>query len=197
MRAPTELRTERLLLRRWRAADRDPFAAINGDPAVMEHFPATLSRTESDVLIARMEDCLETNGYGLWAVELPGVEPLVGFVGLTPVDIDVAFAPAVEIGWRLARGWWGQGIATEAAGAVVAFAFQQLRLPGLVSYTAAVNTRSRRVMERLGMTRDPVEDFPHPAVEEGHRLSPHVLYRLDGGGWEPGAPIAGRASPAG
>jgi RimJ/RimL family protein N-acetyltransferase len=181
-----QLRTERLLLRRWRAADLEPFAALNADPLVMENFPATLSPEQSAALLERIERCFDEHGYGLWAVELPDEAPFAGFVGLAPVDIDVAFAPAVELGWRLARAFWGRGIATEAASAAIDFAFEQLRLPDLVSYTAVRNQRSRRVMERLGMTRDPNEDFRHPMLAESDPLAPHVLYRLDAERWHAG-----------
>jgi RimJ/RimL family protein N-acetyltransferase len=173
-----QLRTERLLLRRWRASDLEPFAALNADPAVMEHFPATLSRAQSAALVERIERCFEERGYGLWAVEFPGEAPFIGFVGLAPVDIDVAFAPAVELGWRLARHYWDRGIATEAARAASTVGLEQLHLPGLLAYTAASNERSRRVMERLGMRRDPTEDFLHPRLPATHPLAPHVLYRL-------------------
>jgi RimJ/RimL family protein N-acetyltransferase len=172
------LRTERLLLRRWRGADHEPFAAINADPLVMEYYPAVLSRVRSDALIERFEAGFEEHGYGLWAVELPGERPLAGYVGLFSVEIDVAFAPAVELGWRLARECWGRGIASEAAGASIAFAFEELGLDELIAYTAVVNRRSRQLMERLGMTRDPAEDFRHPSREVNGRLAPHVLYRL-------------------
>jgi len=187
------LRTERLLLRRWRAADLEPLAAINADPAVMEHFPRPLSTAESAALIERIERCFEENGYGLWAVEPPGEDAVIGFVGLAPVDIDVAFAPAVEVGWRLARSHWGRGLATEAAGAATAFGFRTLELPALVSYTAERNLRSRRVMERLGMRRDPAEDFAHPELPEGQPLAPHVLYRMDATRWRTSAPGPRRA----
>lgn len=152
---------------------------MNADPAVMEHFPSLLTSTESAALIERIETCFEANGYGLWAVELSGESDFIGFVGLVPVDIDVAFAPAVEVGWRLARPFWGRGIATEAASAAMAFGLDELDLPGLVAYTAEGNLRSRRVMERLEMRRDPAEDFAHPGLPAGHPLAPHVLYRAD------------------
>jgi len=174
-----QLRTERLLLRRWRAADLEPFAALNADPVVMEHFPAPLSSVQSAELVARIERGFEQRGYGLWAVEVRPQGAFAGFVGLTDVDIEVPFAPAVELGWRLAQPFWGQGIATEAASAAIAFGFQQAGLPRLVAYTAACNLRSRRVMERLGMRRDPAEDFAHPWLEPAHALAPHVLYRID------------------
>jgi RimJ/RimL family protein N-acetyltransferase len=173
-----ELRTERLLLRRWRPEDLEPCAAMNADAEVMEHFPAPLSTAESSALIARMERCFEELGYGLWAVEIPDSVSFIGCVGLVPVGIDFAFAPAVEIGWRLARSHWGSGLAHEAASATIAYAFQELGLPALVAYTAERNERSRRLMERLGMRRDPAEDFAHPRLPAGHPLSPHVLYRV-------------------
>lgn len=177
-----QLRSERLLLRRWREEDLDPFSALNADPAVMEHFPATLTRDQCRVLIERIEGCFETNGFGLWALELVGERPsFLGCVGLWPVDPEMPFAPAVELGWRLAREHWGHGYASEAAAAAVEFAFGELALTELLAYTAARNLRSRRVMERLGMTHDPAEDFSHPKLASEHPLAPHVLYRLTSG----------------
>ncbi len=173
------LRTTRLLLRRWRPEDLAPFAALNADPAVMEHLPGALSRAESAALVERFEAGFERDGYGLWAVEIPGEAPCIGFVGLSPVAFDVFFAPAVEVGWRLARRFWGRGLASEAAGAAVAFGFQRCRLEEIVSFTAVGNLRSRAVMERLGMRRDPHEDFDHPLLAAGDPLRRHVLYRLD------------------
>ena len=177
-----QLRTPRLLLRRWREEDLDSLAAINADPAVMAHFPATLTRAQSAALMTRIEDCFDANGFGLWALEQHDDGALIGFTGLLPVEPRMPFAPAVEIGWRLARGRWGRGLAAEAARAACTDAFTRLRLDALVSYTAARNRRSRRLMERLGMRRDPAEDFLHPALATGHRLAPHVLYRLDAPG---------------
>lgn len=173
------MRTERLLLRRWQDADIEPFAAMNADPAVMEYFPALLSRAESSALIERSERWFEDRGYGLWAIELTADGTFAGFTGLAPVDDMLPFAPAVELGWRLAHAHWGQGIATEAASAAARFAFEVLELPSVVALTAATNVRSRRVMERLGMSRDPAEDFIHAKLPPGHALAPHVLYRLD------------------
>jgi len=179
-----QLRSERLLLRRWREEDLDPFSALNADPAVMEHFPATLTRDQCSILIERMESCFDANGFGLWALELVGERPsFLGCVGLWPVDPDLPFAPAVELGWRLAREHWGHGYASEAATAAAEFAFGELALPELLAYTAARNLRSRRVMERLGMARRPEDDFEHPFVTEGHVLRPHVLYRLSAADW--------------
>jgi RimJ/RimL family protein N-acetyltransferase len=173
-----ELATERLRLRRWQARDRAPFAAMNADAEVMRHFPAPLSRTESDAFVDRIEDGFEANGWGLWAVEPRDGTDLIGFTGLARVDFDAPFAPAVEIGWRLARPAWGGGYATEAARAVAELAFGELGLDELVSFTAVANARSRAVMQRLGMTHDPAEDFDHPRVPEGHAARRHVLYRL-------------------
>jgi len=177
------LRTKRLLLRRWRGDDLPALCAINADPAVMAYFPSTLSGAESAALLERIETCFEQNGYGLWAVELPGEAPFVGFVGLSPVDERFHFAPAVEVGWRLARSHWGRGLATEAALGALAVGFDELELEEIVSFTAKANRRSRRVMERLRMRRDPADDFEHPALAENAPLREHVLYRIDQDHW--------------
>jgi RimJ/RimL family protein N-acetyltransferase len=173
-----ELRTRRTLLRRWRGGDLEPCAAMNADPEVMEHFPAPLSTWETAAFIERMELSFEERGYGLWAVEVPGGAALIGCVGLLAVERDLPFAPAVEVGWRLARAHWRKGLAGEAASAAIAFAFDELRLSELVAYTAARNGRSRRLMERLDMRRDPAEDFAHPRLPASHPLATHVVYRL-------------------
>jgi RimJ/RimL family protein N-acetyltransferase len=178
MKLPQELHTERLLLRRWRSADREPFAALNADPRVMEHFPALLSREESDAAADRIEAHFERHGFGLWAVELAGVTPFAGFIGLCVPRCEAHFTPCVEIGWRLAADYWGHGLATEGARAALAFGFESLRLEEIVSYTVPDNLRSRRVMEKLGMTHQPTDDFDHPLLPAGHRLSRHVLYRI-------------------
>ncbi len=180
-----ELRTERLLLRRWRGADRPPFAALNADLDVMRHFPAPLSRAESDALADAIEARLVRDGWGLWALE-DARGRFLGFTGLATVDFEAPFAPAVEIGWRLAREAWGHGHATEAARAAARFAFEELALDELVSFTAPANLRSRAVMTRLGMTHDAAGDFEHPRVPEGHPLRTHVLYRLAATTWREG-----------
>jgi RimJ/RimL family protein N-acetyltransferase len=172
------LRTERLLLRRWRDDDRAPFAALNADPVVMEHLPARMTRQESDAFVDRIEAELDECGYGLWAVEVAGGAPFVGFVGLHRASDSVPFAPAVEVGWRLAQEHWDHGYATEGARAAVDFGFREARLDEIVSFTTLANARSWRVMEKLGMTRDPADDFDHPNVPAGHRLRRHVLYRI-------------------
>ncbi|MEM7307779.1 MAG: GNAT family N-acetyltransferase [Planctomycetota bacterium] len=175
-----ELRTERLLLRAWRAADLDPFAALNADERVMEYFPALQSRDETEAAIERIGQHFERHGFGLWAAEAPGVAPFVGFVGLAVPRFEAHFMPCVEIGWRLAHEHWGRGYATEAARAALAFAFDERRLDEVVSMTAVGNQRSRRVMEKLGMAHDPADDFDHPSVPEG-ALRRHVLYRAQRG----------------
>ena len=172
------LETERLLLRRWRVSDREPFAAINADPGVMQFFPDVLTREESDELIDRIESHFENHGFGLYAVEVKQDHTFVGFMGLHVATFQAHFTPAVEIGWRIAASHWNKGIATEGSKEVVHFAFNRLRLDNLVSFTAPENTASRRVMEKLGMTHNPADDFDHPRLPEGHRLRHHVLYRL-------------------
>jgi RimJ/RimL family protein N-acetyltransferase len=175
------LRTRRLLLRRWCPEDLEPCAAMNADPQVMEHFPAPLSRAETAAFIKSMEYCFDENGYGLWAVAMQGEGSFVGCVGLLPVESELPFAPAVEVGWRIGRPYWGKGLAGEAASAAIDFAFTELRVAEVVAYTAEHNRRSRRLMERLGMRRDPSGDFDHPRLPAGHALAPHVLYRLGSG----------------
>lgn len=172
------LRTERLLLRAWRPEDRAPFAAMNADPRVMEFYPRTLTREESDALADRIEGHFARYGFGMWAVEVPGVAPFIGLVGIAHVPYEAPFTPAVELGWRLAPEHWGRGYATEAARESARCAFEALGLPSLVAFTVLANVRSQRVMQRLGMTRDPADDFDHPRLPEGHRLRRHVLYRL-------------------
>lgn len=172
-----ELRTPRLVLRQWREADLEPFAALNADLEVMRYFPAPLTREESDALAERARSGISARGWGLWVLELIEGASFIGFVGLAEPRFDAHFTPTVEVGWRLAREQWGQGYATEAARAAVEFGFVELELDEIVSFTSVLNERSRRVMERLGMTHDPADDFPHPLVADGP-LRPHVLYRL-------------------
>lgn len=173
-----ELPTDRLLLRRWRDSDRDPFAALNADPIVMGHFPARLTRAESDAMVDRIEAGFRTRGFGNWAVEVSGVADFIGYVGLSVPSYDTPFMPAVEVGWRLDHRYWGKGYATEGARAALAFGFREAGLDEIVSFTVPANVRSWRVMERLGMTRDPADDFDHPMLPPGHPLCRHVLYRL-------------------
>jgi RimJ/RimL family protein N-acetyltransferase len=170
------LRTERLVLRQWVDSDREPYAALNADAETMAYFPSTLSRDESDAMVGRIQAGLERNGWGLWAVEHEC--EFLGFTGLAVPSFDAAFTPAVEVGWRFARSAWGKGFATEAARAAVAFGYGRLGLAEIVSFTTVANQRSRRVMERIGMTTDPADDFLHPRLDEGSPIRPHVLYRL-------------------
>lgn len=171
--------TPRLLLRAWREADLEPFAALNADPLVRRWFPSLLAREESDLQAGLLQAHIEAHGFGFWAVEAPGVAPFIGFVGLKHVTFEAAFTPAVEIGWRLARAHWGQGYATEAARAALAHGFGPLGLTGIVAMAVAGNLPSRRVMERLGMTHDPAEDFDHPGIDRHDPLCRHVLYRKE------------------
>jgi ribosomal-protein-alanine N-acetyltransferase len=173
----TDILTERLRLRLWVAADREPFAALNADPLVMEHFLAPLSRADSDGLADRIEAKFQAQGFGFWAVEVQGVASFAGFIGISVPSFETHFTPCVEIGWRLAREHWGQGYATEGAAAALRHGFDTLRLAEIVAFTAPGNSRSRRVMEKLGMQLDPVGDFDHPLIPAGHPLSRHVLYR--------------------
>ncbi|WP_105102713.1 GNAT family N-acetyltransferase [Microbulbifer pacificus] len=171
-----EPQTERLQLRQWREGDREPFAAMNADPAVMEFFPALLSRAESDAGIDRQIAHIEKFGWGFWAVETLRDKRFIGFVGIKNVTDDMPFAPAVEIGWRLAKNAWGRGYATEAARACLQVGFERLGLHEIVSFTLPGNFRSRGVMEKLGMQQG--ENFRHPALPSGHPMQEHVLYRL-------------------
>jgi RimJ/RimL family protein N-acetyltransferase len=171
------LATTRLVLRAWRDDDIEPFAALNQDPEVMEFFASPYSYAESAAFVARTRDHFATYGYGLWAVEIPGVTSFAGFTGLRrpPWRPEV-----VEIGWRLARPFWGAGYATEAARAALAYGLETLGLEQIVSFVVPANVRSQAVMTRLGMTRDPDADFDHPMIGEGHPLRRHWLFRLVG-----------------
>lgn len=175
---PEELQTTRLRLRRWRAEDVPLFAAMNADPRVMEHFPKLMTPEETQASVDRIQAHFEEHGFGLWAVEVREVTPFIGYVGLIIPRFQAHFTPAVEVGWRLACEHWGQGYATEAAREALRFGFEELDLREIVSYTVPANTRSRAVMERLGMRHDPADDFEHPLLPEGHPLRRHVFYRL-------------------
>jgi RimJ/RimL family protein N-acetyltransferase len=168
----SHLETPRLLLRPWRDADRAPFADLNADPRVMQFFPATLTREESDALADRAEAFLATHGYGPLAAELRDTGEFIGYIGLYVPTFDAHFTPCVEIGWRLAAAHWNRGLATEGAREIL----RHWTGP-LVSFTSVANLPSRRVMEKLGFTHDPSDDFDHPRIPEGHPLRRHVLYR--------------------
>ncbi|HEX4561896.1 MAG TPA: GNAT family N-acetyltransferase [Gemmatimonadales bacterium] len=171
------IRTHRLHLRLWRDEDFPAFAALNADPRVMEYLPRPLDRAESDARAARIRAHFARHGFGLWAVEVPGVADFIGFVGLSVPDFEAHFTPCIEVGWRLAHEHWGQGYATEAARAALDFGFRRLALEEIVSSTVPANRRSRSVMERVGMTRTAADDFDHPVLPEEHPLRRHVLYR--------------------
>jgi RimJ/RimL family protein N-acetyltransferase len=177
------IRTERLLLRNWQPADREVFAEMGRDEHVMRFFPALLDRRESDAAVDRMQAAITEHGWGKWALEILETGEFVGFAGLQPIDSGVPFAPAVEIGWRLARSVWGHGYATEAARAALRYAFTELDLAEVVSFTSVLNEPSWRVMQRIGMTRRPEDDFDYLRVPEGSRLCRHVLYRLTRDRW--------------
>ena len=176
MSLPREIETSRLTLRRWTLADLEPFARINADADVMEFFPSTLTREESDALLGRINNHFDSHGFGLWAVEVKS-GPLIGFIGLNVPRFDAHFTPCVEIAWRLAKQHWGNGYAPEGARAALDFAFGPLDLDEVVALTTTNNYRSRRVMEKIDMTCSEDDDFDHPWVEDGP-LRRHVLYRI-------------------
>lgn len=170
--------TDRLLLRDWRDADLNPFVAMNADPVVMEFFPETYPEERTRRFVALIRERWTQLGYSLWAVERKDIGRFIGYVGLWPATFPAHFTPAVEVGWRLAADQWGHGYATEGARAALDYGFKTVGLHEIVSFTSAINGRSRRVMERLGMRRDVGGDFEHPNVPAGHPVRPHVLYRI-------------------
>jgi ribosomal-protein-alanine N-acetyltransferase len=186
---PVDLTTERLLLRRWRPGDRAPFAAMNADPEVMEHFPAPLTRAESDAFVDRIRAGFAEHGFGLWALEVRGTGEFIGFTGLSVPSFQAHFTPAVEAGWRLARPAWGHGYASEAARRALAEGFTTFGLAEVVSFTTVANVRSQAVMSRIGMTHDPADDFGHPRIAPDQPTHRHVLWRIRApGGPQPARP---------
>ncbi|MEM9049695.1 MAG: GNAT family N-acetyltransferase [Pseudomonadota bacterium] len=178
-----ELETERLRLRGWVDADYAPFAALNADAAVMAHFPAPLSRAESNALIARQHERWAADGMCFQAIERKSDGRFLGLAGLAQVRFPAPFTPAIETGWRLARHAWGQGYASEAARAWLACGFETKGLTEILSFTALTNARSAALMLRIGMTRDPDDDFDHPGIAPGHQLQRHLLCRLSRDRW--------------
>ncbi|MFV0679446.1 GNAT family N-acetyltransferase [Ottowia sp.] len=176
MSVPVELSTHRLRLRPWLPQDRAPFAALNADPEMMAYFPFPLSRIESNILADHLQALLTQHGWGFWALELRATGTFIGFTGLHQVDNALPFSPATEVGWHLARPYWGEGLASEAARCALRYAFESLALPEVVAFTALGNTPSQAVMRRLGMRYD--GEFEHPALPPGHPLRPHALYRM-------------------
>jgi RimJ/RimL family protein N-acetyltransferase len=172
------IETARLRLRAFQDSDREPFAALNADPEVMELMPKRLTREESEAFVDLTNQRWAERGFGLWALERREDRAFLGFAGLSAPRFEAHFTPCVEVGWRLARHAWGNGHATEAGAAALTYGFETLGLDEIVSFTTVANERSRRVMERLGMTRDPSDDFDHPDLPVGHPIRPHVLYRL-------------------
>ncbi len=170
--------TERLILRHWRHSDRLPFSRMNADARVMEFMPGLLTPEQSDALADRIEADFRQHGFGLCAAELRRDHSFLGFIGLSIPSFAAHFTPCIEIGWRLSADRWGQGLATEGAREMVRYASEQLGLDSLVSFTVPANVRSRRIMEKLGMTHNPADDFDHPALPQDHPLRKHVLYRM-------------------
>jgi RimJ/RimL family protein N-acetyltransferase len=176
-----------LLLRRWRREDREPFAALSADPEAMRHYPAPLTRAESDARVDAYGAEWAQAGLGKWAVEIPGVAPFAGCIGLGTLTFEAPFTPCIEVGWRLAPAFGGRGYATEGARATLEFGFRQLGLAEIVAFTIPANTRSLRVMEKLGMSFS--AEFDHPMFADGHRLRKHLLYRIGREGTRMGIPL--------
>jgi RimJ/RimL family protein N-acetyltransferase len=175
---PLELRTRRTLLRQWKDSDLPQWIAMNADADVRRYFPSRLTEEEALAEAGRMRAAIAQRGWGMWALEVPGVMGVAGTVGLHVTTIDAHFVPCVELGWRLKREAWGHGYATEAAQAAMEFGFRKLGLDELVAFTTVTNMPSQRVMQRLGMHRDPRDDFDHPRIEAGHPMRPHLLFRI-------------------
>lgn len=178
---PDQPMLEQVRLRPWRDDDLPPYAAMNADPEVMRFFPALLTQAQSAEAMERHRRLVDERGWGLWVVDVGGV--FAGITGLAVPTFDALFMPCVEIGWRLRREFWGRGIAFRAAQQALAHGFDRLALPEIVSFTAAPNEPSRRLMTRLGFVHDPSGDFDHPRIAEGHVLRRHVLYRLPRAKW--------------
>lgn len=178
------LTTERLILRPWRPEDLESFAKLNADPRVMEYFPSVKSYEETREEYQRIQDHFAKRGWGLWAVSLKNSQDFIGFIGLRFDDFPAPFTPAVEVGWRLVFDCWGKGYATEGAKKCLQCAFETLHVPEVVSFTPVQNARSRAVMKKIGMHRNPEDDFDNPKLPEGHRLRRHVLYRIRQQEWK-------------
>lgn len=173
------IETERLILRQWQESDLAPFAQMNGDADVMRYFPYIMTPQESDAMVAGINQHWQRNRFGLFAVERKDTGRFIGMIGLDRPRFEAHFTPCFEIGWRLAPAHWQQGFATEGAKAVMRLAFQAMKLPRLVSFTAAQNMPSRGVMRSIGLRHDPKDDFDHPKLAPGHPLRAHVLYQLN------------------
>lgn len=172
------LETDRLILRNWKSSDFQPYAKLNADPRVMEFFPSPLTQVESDAQINLIENKRKKDGFCVLAAELKQTQEFIGFIGLSIPSFEAHFTPCVEIGWRLASEYWGKGYAPEGATACLRYGFENLGLKEIVSFTPINNLKSRRVMEKIGMTYDSKDDFDHPNLAESHPLRRHVLYRI-------------------
>lgn len=172
------LETERLILRTWCDDDFDIMLSINQNPHVMEFFPELQGPEKTASLLHGMREQQEKRGYSWYAVVVKQIDTIIGAVGLNYTDFPCHFSPSVEIGWRLDSLYWGKGYATEAAKAVLKYAFETLNLPEIVSFTASANSRSIQVMKNIGLEHDNKDDFNHPYLEEDSPLKSHVLFRL-------------------
>ena len=177
------LKTERLILRPWKESDLLPFFKLNADPKVMEFYASTLTRSESDSLAEKIQREAALRGYGFWAVEVPGVAEFIGYIGLNYWNLEMSFAPCVDVGWRLDSSHWGKGYATEGAKEALRYGFEELKLNEIVAMATIGNTQSHRVMQRLGMIHNPHENFHHPKLAKDDPLSLRVLYRLSCAQW--------------
>lgn len=180
---PVSLESNRILLRPWKPSDLQPFAKMNADADVMRYYPSTLNHEESDEFAQRIQERFNEKGWGFWALEHKDSGKFMGFTGLNIPGYDLPCNPCIEVGWRLARSFWGEGFATEAAKASLDFAFANLKTDRIVSFASVVNERSWQVMERLGM-RNTHQNFDHPIIPAGHELSEHVLYEIDKDTWQ-------------
>ena len=177
------IQTQRLILRQWRDQDRQPFAAMNADPQVMKYFPSTLTKEQSDALIDRFIEDIESSGWGFWAAQRIDSGHFIGFIGINYSADGLPFAPCVDIGWRLAQAHWGLGFATEGAKAAMDYAFNAINLSKVVSMTPVNNKASERVMKKIGMQKQQFT-FMHPKLADGHPLQEHLLYSVTNDQWQ-------------
>jgi RimJ/RimL family protein N-acetyltransferase len=166
---------KQITLRQWRDSDLNPYVAMNADPEVMRYYPSLLSREHTEASLIRQRTLIDDRGWGLWVIDVDGT--FAGFTGLAIPSFEASFMPCIEVGWRLRREYWGQGIAYQGTLQALDYGFRILKLPEIVSFTAAVNVRSRRLMERLEFVHDAANDFDHPSITERHDLRRHVFYR--------------------
>lgn len=182
MKEAIKLETERLKLRQWKESDLPLFAEMNADPVVMEYYPDTVSEAESNAMACKIKGLISERSWGFWTVEIKKEQNFIGFVGLHKPTYDLPITPCVEVGWRLAKEYWGKGYATEAARESLRFAFEELRLKEVYSFASVLNERSCSVMKRLKMI-NMENNFEHPILPEGHALREHVLYKITREQW--------------